>query len=97
MLIKDIKKSRHIKSYLKQGLIDRRRRELALFKERRSKGLCCAQVGHGPGHQSSTFCEKRGKHKIHGCRYGCYDQYTEWRKMQGFTGYFDEPKEITKW
>jgi len=94
MLIKDIVKSKKIKPYLKAELIERRRRELAQLKKRRAEGLCCAEVGHGPGHQSSTFCEKRGKHTIHGCRYGGYDQYTEWRGMQGFTGYFDDPKEI---
>ena len=63
-------------------------------KERKADGLCCAMLGHGPGHQSTTYCEKKGKHKVHECTYGSFDQHAEWtgpvHKME-FTGYFDDP------
>ena len=63
-------------------------------KQRREEGLCCAQLGHGPGHQSVTYCEVIGKHKIHQCVYGSYDQLATWRGptwKKKFTGYFDDP------
>jgi hypothetical protein len=66
-------------------------------KRRKKEGLCCARLGHGPGHQSSTYCEVKGKHNIHECRYGSYDQIACWKgpvsKLK-FTGYFDDPPEF---
>ena len=65
--------------------------------ERRKKGLCCAILGHGPGHQSKTYCQEKGDHKIHRCTYGSYDQVAEWKgsvtKIK-FTGYFDDPPSL---
>ena len=61
--------------------------------KRKKEGLCCAILGHGPGHQSKTYCEVKGKHKIHQCTYGCYDEVATWKgsvyKMK-FTSCFDE-------
>ncbi len=65
--------------------------------DRKAKGLCCAQLFHGPGHQSRTYCQETGDHKVHRCRYGSYDELAEWRGPQNrrkFTGYFDEPPYI---
>lgn len=64
---------------------------------RKKAGLCCAILGHGPGHQSKTYCNVKGRHKIHECVYGCYDQVATWKgsvKKIKFTGYFDEPPEV---
>ena len=62
--------------------------------QRRKEGKCCAILGHGPGHQSKTYCQVIGKHKTHECIYGNYDQVATWRgpvnKIK-FTSYFDEP------
>ncbi len=40
---------------------------------------CIAYVCHGPGHQSKTYCEKRGPHEIHEATYGADQQYALWR------------------
>ena len=64
---------------------------------RRKDGLCCATLGHGPGHQSKTYCQEKGKHKVHRCIYGSCEQFAEWRgavTKMAFTGYFDEPPTI---
>lgn len=65
----------------------------AIERERSSEGLCCAKLGHGPGHQSTTYCQEKGKHRVHRCVYGCFDQTAEWTgpayKIR-FTGYFDD-------
>lgn len=61
---------------------------------RREDGLCTARLHHGPGHQSSTFCNLKGKHTVHQTRYGRDEQVSQWRGKHGFTGYFDDPKEV---
>jgi hypothetical protein len=61
---------------------------------RKKEGLCCAILAHGPGHQSKTYCEIKGRHTIHQCTYGCYDERAEWKGSKykiKCTGYFDEP------
>ena len=71
----------------------------------RSKGLCTSLLYHGPGHQSSTYCQVVGKHeirfgrKVHRAIYGSFEQEMEWIERRGkktFTGYFDDPVELTK-
>lgn len=63
-------------------------------KQRKKANLCCAILAHGPGHQSKTYCDQEGKHTIHTCRYGSYDQIATWKgpitKIK-CTGYFDDP------
>lgn len=49
---------------------------------------CCARVWHGPGHQSSTYCEVEGPHETHRAAYGEFRQLAEWR-----TGQFTEEYE----
>lgn len=46
--------------------------------KRIAAGLCPSWIGHGPGHQSTTFCTQQGEHEIHSARYGSFDQYAEW-------------------
>jgi hypothetical protein len=61
--------------------------------ERKKNGQCCARLFHGPGHQSSTYCEVQGKHAVHRCTYGSFDQVATWTGLeddQKFSGYFDE-------
>jgi len=74
-------------------LAEMKKREKERLAKRRLNGLCCAILHHGPGHQSQTFCQKKGEHKIHECRYGSYDELARWKGMKKFTGYFDEPPE----
>ena len=74
----------------KKMLAEIKKREKERFAERRAEGKCCAILYHGPGHQSKTFCRKMGKHKIHECTYGRYDQGASWKGMEKCTGYFDE-------
>lgn len=67
--------------------------ECAEIAERKKAGKCCAVLGHGPGHQSKTFCEETGPHKIHRCTFGSFDQVATWVGQENrikFTGYFDE-------
>lgn len=52
---------------------------------------CSAVVFHGPGHQSHTHCQKRGKHDIHKAQYG--GQLATWRKPKACSGFFDEAPE----
>ena len=52
---------------------------------------CEAVICHGPGHQSKTHCHVKGKHTIHKTYYGYYNQLAQWKGMQVFSGYFDEP------
>ena len=75
---------------VKKILEEIKRHERERLAKRRAEGKCCAVLYHGPGHQSETFCQRMGKHKVHGCTYGNYDQYAEWNGMKKFTGYFDE-------
>ena len=69
-------------------------------QRRKKEGQCCAILFHGPGHQSKTYCQVKGKHIkhkgriVHRARYGCYDQIMEWHGTEGFTGFFDEPNEL---
>jgi len=66
---------------------------LETHRKRKSKGLCCSILHHGPGHQSKTFCSRKGKHTVHSCVYGSYENFMEWNGKEAFTGYFDKPKE----
>jgi hypothetical protein len=62
--------------------------------QRKKDGLCCARLSHGPGHQSHTYCQEKGPHKVHSCVYGIYDSEAFWtgpKNKEKFTGYFDEP------
>lgn len=67
--------------------------------KRKAAGLCTAKLGHGPGHQGIAYCHIQGKHSIHECCYGRYDLAASWRgpvwKLK-FTGYFDDPPEVTE-
>lgn len=70
------------------GIEKRRKQEL---KARKAQGLCTAVLCHGRGHQSKTFCQCKGKHTEHRAEYGRYGEVMEWKGMEAFTGYFDEP------
>jgi len=59
-----------------------------------SEGKCIARLWHGPGHQSSTFCQAVGEHKIHKAYYGSFGGFMQWKGKKAFTGFFDEPKEL---
>jgi len=65
-------------------------------KIRKAEDKCLAELFHGPGHQSSTFCSEKGKHTIHRCVYGSYRQEASWKGMSKCTGFFDEPPEGNK-
>lgn len=92
MTLKEIYKKR--KFLKKRGTYDMaikyRRMELDEFKERRREGLCCAIIHHGPGHQSKTFCELKGKHREHYAIYGIYDLEAYWSGMHGSSGSADQ-------
>lgn len=68
-----------------------------MILRRKTRGLCAAQIHHGPGHMSSTFCTQptkkhlkyRGRN-LHTSRYGSGER-AEWFGTKKFTGYFDEP------
>lgn len=64
--------------------------------ERTKEGKCNATIWHGPGHQSKTYCQKRGSHKIHFAVYGCYEQEANWKGNKRYTGYFDEPPSLNR-
>jgi hypothetical protein len=55
---------------------------------------CKAVIYHGPGHQSKTYCRKKGPHEIHEAIYGSQMQYAEWRGDEVFSGFFDEPPDL---
>lgn len=59
-------------------------------KERRKKGLCHAYIIHGPGHQSKTFCQLKGKHRKHFAIYGRFELSREWRNIRGSSGMDDQ-------
>jgi len=66
-------------------------------KKRTLNGQCNAKLHHGPGHQSSTFCEETGDHDIHMCHYypsGCYETVARWTEDHKFSGFFDEPPDV---
>lgn len=67
------------------------KRKKACLKARKAQGLCNAVLCHGPGHQTKTFCQCKGKHTKHKAEYGRYNEVMEWKGMKAFTGYFDEP------
>lgn len=52
---------------------------------------CEARIWHGPGHQSATRCTVKGKHEIHECEYGQFDQLARWIGGDVFSTCFDEP------
>jgi len=93
MTLKEIKKLK-IDKYSKETLIKFRKSELDRLKKRRKEGLCCAVLNHGPGHQSKTFCELKGKHKIHECKYGSYEQCMRWKGKEACTSFFDYPVKL---
>ena len=82
-----------MKKETKKLLADMKKRMKERLAERRAEGKCCAILFHGPGHQSKTFCQKLGKHRVHECIYGCYEQEASWRGMEKCTGFFDEAPE----
>ena len=62
-------------------------RDLQERKQRREAGLCNQKIWHGPGHQSSTYCEAKGEHITHFATYGEFDDYSEWEGTeQAFGG-----------
>ena len=71
-----------------------KKREKEYLAERKSEGLCNAILHHGPGHQSRTFCELKGNHKIHKTEYGLYRQVMEWKGKEACTDFWDDPKEL---
>lgn len=52
---------------------------------------CNIAIWHGPGHQSTTFCEARGPHELHSAEYGEFSQLAEWVGDDVFSDPFDEP------
>ena len=64
------------------------------IRDRKGQGKCIARIHHGAGHQSSTWCDVRGPHRIHHAIYGEFDQEMEWRGLEAYSGFFDEPKEL---
>lgn len=61
----------------------------------RPKGpKCDAVLHHGPGHQSTTKCERVGKHEVHMCLYGRYERVALWTGDEACTGFFDEPPRL---
>jgi|SRR6185503_4951501 len=67
----------------------------------RERGGCTAELHHGPGHQSTTYCEvQSGKHRkeggriVHSARYNSGEMV--WHGRHGCTGYFDEPTDDPK-
>lgn len=64
------------------------------LERRKKSGKCTSAIWHGPGHQSRTFCQKKGKHKVHFCLYGSYQQEASWTGDEVFSGVFDEPPEV---
>jgi len=80
------KQEAHVKELMAKFAKDRKAR----LAKRKAEGKCCAQLHHGPGHQSSTYCYKVGEHKIHECIYGSFESYATWKGMKKFTGCFDE-------
>lgn len=63
--------------------------------EMRKKGDgCTAAIWHGPGHQSRTFCEKKGKHDVHEAIYGYDRSLAQWKGDEVYSGFFDEPPEV---
>lgn len=81
-------------SEIKKILAEFHKKEVERNRARRKRGECCAVLHHGPGHQSQTYCQKKGTHKVHEAVYGCYDQRATWKGMKKFTGYFDEAPEV---
>jgi hypothetical protein len=63
---------------------------------RKEDGLCLAALHHGPGHQSKTYCQVKGRHVVHRATYGSHEQTMEWREKgkTTCTGFFDEPIEL---
>lgn len=63
-------------------------------KQRKREGKCIARLSHGPGHQSHTYCEMIGPHKIHRCQYGEFNEVAYWAGSpykQKCTGSCDNP------
>ncbi len=52
---------------------------------------CGAVIWHGPGHQSYTRCQVKGKHKLHEAVYGPRKLLAEWYKSEAYTDPFDNP------
>lgn len=52
---------------------------------------CLATIYHGPGHQSRTRCQRKGRHVIHEANYGSCEQFARWCGLKVFSGIFDEP------
>ena len=66
---------------------------------RKKEGLCLASLHHGPGHQSRTYCQVKGRHAVHRATYGSFEQTMEWREKKGkltCTGFFDDPVELER-
>ncbi len=50
---------------------------------------CGAEIFHGPGHQSGSFCDRVGPHTQHSLEsHGLY-----WSTKKAFSGYFDNSPE----
>lgn len=58
--------------------------EAAEMRKRRAAGKCTARIWHGPGHQTSTWCDRTGEHRVHHAIYGRYDTEGEWTGKVGF-------------
>lgn len=57
---------------------------------------CDSRIWHGPGHMSSTRCELTTKHDIHYATYGRYSQRAYWTGKEAFSGFSDEPPELSE-
>lgn len=63
-------------------------------KTRKPRGACPATISHGPGHQSTSGCDKTMEHKQHHA--DAAGQHLYWSQKKGMTGFFDESPEEKK-
>lgn len=86
----EVKERKWQKENIKRIIDEGKKRKRDLFAKRKKEGQCNAIICHGPGHQSRTFCQVKGKHKIHRAIYGSYNQEAKWKEDEICSGYFDE-------
>ena len=51
---------------------------------------CPVRIHHGPGHQSTTYCQVSEPHEIHKASFGSYGETASWVGGDIFSDYFDE-------
>lgn len=80
----------------KAGVATESQMKKEIEEEEKMFEQCEAMIWHGPGHQSRTRCQRKGKHTVHKAIYGRYDQTACWEGDETYSGYFDEPPEYPK-